>query len=116
MKTFWQNHPLTGDNSRERPYTNLQARLTTKSNTFTVHYWVQTLKKAPGGSASVWDESKDMVTGEMRGSETIERYINPNETGIPDYAAEYSGSSSASPTDLGAFYRWRTVQTRRFAP
>jgi uncharacterized protein (TIGR02600 family) len=116
MQTFWRNHALTGDNTRERPYTNLQARLTTRSNTYTVHYCVQTLKKKPGGNAAVWDETKDTVTGELRGSETIERYISPNEEGIPDYAGEYSADASAEPADLGAFYKWRTVQTRRFAP
>src|SRR5690606_481453 len=28
---YWQDHALVGDNSRERPYTNIQTRLTTKS-------------------------------------------------------------------------------------
>src|SRR5690606_927675 len=83
MQTFWNHHALTGDNTRERPYTNLQARLTTLANTYTVHYCVQTLKKKPSGNASVWDETKDVVTGELRGSETIERYVSPNQEGIP---------------------------------
>lgn len=116
MTSFWQSHAVTGDNSRERPYTNIQSRLTTKSNTYTVHYRVQTLKKRPGGNAAVWNEATDSVTGELRGSETIERYINPNDTTTPDYAELYSDNPSANPADLGTFYKWRTINSRKFQP
>jgi hypothetical protein len=56
------------------------------------------------------------VTGELRGATTLERYISPNDTGIPDYAALYSANPTASPQDLGTFYRWRIVNTREFTP
>ena len=102
--------------NRERPYANLLGRLTTKSKTFTVHDRVQTLKKPLGGNAGVWDETRDVVPGELRGSETIERFINPNETAIPDYAAIFSSDPAARPDDLGKFYKWRTTNSRRFAP
>ncbi len=54
---------LTGDNVRERPYTNLYSLLTTKSNTYTVHYRVQSLKQTPGGDYSTWREDRDTVLG-----------------------------------------------------
>ncbi len=50
-RLFWSNHLLTGDNLRERPYANIYPRLTTKSNTYTVHYKVQALKN-PGDEPS----------------------------------------------------------------
>jgi len=100
-----------------RPYTTLQTRLTTKSNTFTVHYRAQTLRKSPSSDPGVWDEERDRVTGEFRGATTLERYITPKDTRIPDYAAYYGGSAGgAEPEDLGAFYKWRILNTRRFAP
>lgn len=113
MSTFWDNYKLTGDNSRERPYTNLLGRLTTKSNTYTVHYRVQSLKKSSATPAGQWDESRDKVTGEYRGSTTVERYINPNDPAIPAYAS--SADTLAEP-GLGEFYKWRVVNTRKFAP
>jgi hypothetical protein len=113
MSIFWDNHKLTGDNSRERPYTNLLGRLTTKSNTYTVHYRVQALKKSSATPAGQWDESRDKVTGEYRGSTTVERYINPNDSAIPPYGS--SADPLAEP-GLGMFYKWRVVNTRKFEP
>ncbi len=111
MANFWKNHRLTGDNLRERIYTTLYPRLTTKSNTFTVHVRVQTLKASPLTPDGQWEESKGVITGEYRGSTLIERYINPNEPTIPDYAA----NPSATPA-LNTFYQWRTIASTRFAP
>jgi len=113
MSTFWDNNKLTGDNSRERSYTNILGRLTTKSNTYTVHYRVQSLKKSPATDAGQWDESRDKITGEYRGSTTIERYINPNETTIPDYG---SAADPLGEQGLGNFYKWRVINTRQFSP
>jgi len=122
-ENFWPTkYKLTGDNSRERPYTNLLGRLTTKSNTFTVHLRAQALKKAPDSPAGEWDETKDKVLGEYRGSVSIERYILPDmppndPKAVPNYV-----TSSVSPTTLAAlpplgnFYRWRTLSSRQFAP
>ena len=116
MASYWSANAVTGDNARERPYTNLVGRLTTKSNTYTVHYRVQALKQPPNPKAGEWDETRGVVTGEFRGSTTIERYITPKDTTIPDYAALYAAGPSATPSDLGTFYKWRTLNTRQFAP
>jgi len=120
--TFWSaTNSLTGDNSRERIYTTLQTRLTTKSNTFTVHYRVQVLKKASGTSANQWVEGKDIVASESRGSTLIERYVDPNDPDIPDFATQTGGNSSRFPSlsdrmNIDNYYRFRVVQSRRFAP
>jgi uncharacterized protein (TIGR02600 family) len=107
------SHFLTGDNSRERPYTTIYPRLTTKSNTFTVHYCVETLKKVTNSDPTIWDESQDVVTGQYRGSSTIERYVDPNDTTLPDFAA--SGGANYD-TALDAWYKFRVVNTKQFAP
>lgn len=120
--TFWSaTNSLTGDNSRERIYTTLQTRLTTKSNTFTVHYRVQVLKKASGTSANQWVEGKDIVASESRGSTLIERYVDPNDPDIPDFATQTGGNSSRFPSlsdrmNIDNYYRFRVVQSRKFAP
>ena len=111
MSSFWSNYNLTGDNMRERPYTTIIPRLTTKSNTFTVHFRVQSLKNPPA-NPGVWEEGKGTVTGDYRGSTTIERFINLEDPTLAntDFATDPSG-----PT-LDEFYRWRTIQTSQFAP
>ena len=114
MEAFWQNHALTGDNVRELIYTNLYPRLTTKSNTYTIHYVVQSLKKAPGSTAGTWTEQRDVVTGEYRGSTSIERFIDANNSSIPDYAA--TPSQIPSLATLDKFYRWRIIANRQFSP
>jgi len=111
MPAYWNTHQLTGDNLRERIYTTIYPRVTTKSNTYTVHYKVQVLKKTTSSVDASWDEAKDKVAGEYRGSTTIERYIDPNDTSIPDYGA----NPSVSP-DLDAFYKWHILSAKHFVP
>jgi len=110
LDSYWNSRRLTGDNSRERPYANLYPLLTTKSNTFNVHYRAQSLKRTPGGADDVWDESKDKVTGEYRGSQIIERFIDPNDPSIPDYA------DPSVTTPISDFYKFRMIQSKQFAP
>jgi uncharacterized protein (TIGR02600 family) len=112
MPTFWASKLLTGDNVRERPYANIYPRLTTKSNTYTVHYRVQTLKKVKTATsqANQWIEGKDVITSEYRGSSTVERYLDTGDTLIPDYAT----TTNATPIDV--YYRFRILQTKQFSP
>ena len=112
--SFWTTYSLTGDNLRERIYTTLYPRLTTKSNTYTVHFRAQSLKKLPTSAEGTWTEGKDAVTGEYRGSTPIERFIDSNNKDIPDYAGKSSEIPSLDPLDK--FYRWRVVENRQFAP
>lgn len=115
MEQFWQNHSPTGDNTRERPYSNLYARVTTRSNTFRVHMRAQVLRKARSVAADVFDPVKDAVLGEYRGSALIERYIDPTDTlnPIPDYAAS---SNPLTLPPLETFYKFRTLESKRFSP
>lgn len=110
MSTYWNTRRATGDNSRERAYATIYPRLTTKSNTFTIHYSAQSLQKVTGGDPAIWDETRDKITGEFRGSQTIERFIDPNDTTLPDYA------DSAVTTPISDFYKTRVLQAKQFAP
>ena len=114
IEDFLSRNLVTGDNSRERTYANLLGRVTTKSNTYTVHYKVQALKKSSATAPDAWDEAVDNVTGEYRGSTTIERYISPNETTIPDYASV--AAQLQNQPNLENYYKWRTISNRQFAP
>ena len=113
MNTYWDDKKLTGDNSRERPYATIYPRLTTKSNTYTVHVKAQALQKRKTNPATwdTWEEGKDIVISEYRGSETIERFVDPNNTGIPDYA-----DANANPMPISDFYRIRVLANKQFAP
>jgi uncharacterized protein (TIGR02600 family) len=115
MTTFWRNHSATGDNVRERPYSNLYSRLTTRSNTFRVHVRAQVLKKARSTAANIFDPASDSVLSEYRGSTLIERYIDPTDVShpIPDYAAS---PSPLSLPPLDTFYQYRVLESKRFSP
>ncbi|MDQ3622643.1 MAG: Verru_Chthon cassette protein A, partial [Verrucomicrobiota bacterium] len=118
MPTFWttaQETGLTGDNLRERPYSEIYPRLTTKSNTYTVHMRVQTLKQASNGDPKVWVEGRDQVLGEYRGSSTIERYVDPAEPKMPDYVRT-GETAPANELTLDYFYKFRILTTKRFQP
>ena len=110
--TYWSDHVLVGDNSRERPYTNIQQRVTTKSNTFKVHFRAQVIKQSRRESDDeyrTWRPTFDTVQAEYRGSSIVERYVDPNDENLEDYAETPSAS-------LSQHYRYRVVNPRRFAP
>lgn len=122
---------LVGDNSRERPYTTLLARLTTKSNTFQVHYRAQIIKQSPMSPTNAgqrrdeeeyktFDSDVDGVLAEYRGSTIIERFIDPNDDDdeLPDYAklADSNALRLGNFKSLDQFYRFRVVSEKRFAP
>lgn len=116
MPNFWNLNKLTADNSREHPYATLYPRLTTKSNTYRIHYRVQALQqvsRSRGGDAgawAVWTEGRDLVLAENRGSSVIERYVDPADPMLPDYAIINGGDT------LDKHYRFRVLGTTKFGP
>jgi hypothetical protein len=106
---FWnQQYALTGDNMRERPYSHIYPRITTRSNTYTVHLWTQTIRKSPASDPALFDPAKDSISGEYRGSALIERFIDPNDPELRDY--------NPKAERLDRYYRYRILQTKHFAP
>jgi hypothetical protein len=126
LGAFWNSNALTGDNSLERPYSMIYPRVTTKSNIFTVHVIAQSLKQAPTDLANgTWTENVDQVTGEVRGSYTIEKYYDPNTTDIttislgkfkPVNAANDGLIQTTSPYTTAAIRgaKWRLLCVKRF--
>ena len=115
MGSWWQDYQLTGDNAREGPYGHIYSRLTTKSNTFTVHVQAQSISKSPATPASEFVEGKDQITGEFRGSFLIERYLDPNS----DSLVKADGKTPATELDADGMvgpYKFRVVHSKKFAP
>ncbi|MEQ1747928.1 MAG: Verru_Chthon cassette protein A [Prosthecobacter sp.] len=120
MVRFWSSHSGTGDNTRERPYSNLYAKLTTRSNTFRVHVRAQTVKKAVRGpNVASFNPAEDLVTGEFRGSFLLERYVDLADLQEAGTKADFT---SGNPLDenvhppLDSYYRYRVLESKRFAP
>jgi len=100
--TWWNDYRLTGDNSRERPYAGLYPLLTTRSNTYTIHFRAQAIKRLSDGSIS--------VLAENRGSRLFERFIDPNDGRF--------GKDKIDPDQksLEPYFRFRTLLTKKFNP
>jgi uncharacterized protein (TIGR02600 family) len=117
IKSWWYDNPgttrksVTSDNMRERPYASIYPQLTTKSNTYTTFLKVQVLQKAPGTRPDEWVENRDRIRGEYRGSVMVERYIDPSDPALPDFTLPEQANTS-----LDDFYRYRTLNTKRFVP
>ncbi len=108
VESFWSDKTLTGDDKLESPYNALYPRVTTQSNTFTVHYWVERLAPSTEPSA------EPVVLGRYRGSAVVERYIDQN---VEEYGQPVSGSSAAEdvfPAMLD-LYKFRKVEQKQFA-
>jgi uncharacterized protein (TIGR02600 family) len=116
MTSFWQNNRLTGDNLREKPYVDIYPRLTTKSNTYTVHVRVEALQKTKGTAPDEWVHGRDRVAAEFRGSSIVERYIDVNDPTLPDFATRTATNPSAADVNIDRYYRMRVVSTKRFNP
>ena len=132
IKAWWYSGPgaerksLTGDNCRERPYAQLYPRLTTKSNSYTVHFRVQMLRQGIAASTPAsdprwaqWDERKGQVLGEYRGSSLIERYVDPGDTTLPDFATNSTVTLDGypdpnNPSKTLSAYNFRVVSTKKF--
>ena len=83
----------TGDNLRESPYAQLYPRLCTQSNVYCVHHRVQLLQQARGAKPNEWDDVRDHVQAERRGSCIIERRLARQSATLPDSATSSAARS-----------------------
>lgn len=115
LGAFWKSHSLTGDNSLERPYTLIYPRVTTRSNSYTVHVRVQTLKKAPADpDQGIFKDNRDQVLGEFRGSFVLERYLDANSAGFYVNGDPSKPSDETNPNAVLGPYRFRVVSSKQF--
>ncbi|XHR30561.1 MAG: Verru_Chthon cassette protein A [Chthoniobacteraceae bacterium] len=110
IKNFWAYSTLTGDNTLEAPYNALYPRLTTQSNTYIVYVRAQALQVGGSSTGGKFTNIRNRVTGEYRGSYEIERYLDLNDTALPDPAA---GSYSKT---LYPYYKFRILSAKQFIP
>ena len=118
MSSFWSAHKLTGDNALEKPYACIYPRLTTRSNSYTVHVRVQTLPQYSRNTTFILKAAQNQPTGEFRGSFLIERYLDANSAGFVDSTgkpATVPASGDTTGLALGP-YRFRVVSSKQFAP
>jgi hypothetical protein len=112
VEDFWRRHRLTGDNSKEQPYAHLYSRLTTRSNTYRVHFVAQALKKARSARPDTFDSSKEEVLSTFRGTCLIHRRIDPEHPDLPDYLSpDQDPASPLPPLDQLAAWRVSAIQT-----
>lgn len=115
LSSFWKSNIMTGDNSLERPYALLYPRLTTKSNSYTVHVRVQTLKKAPADTnQAIFRDGRDQVLGEFRGSFVIERYLDANTAGFYTNGDITKKSDETKVDGVLGPYKFRVVNSKQF--
>ncbi len=88
--------------------------MTTKSNTYTVHWRVQTLHGSTANPTQ-WTEGVNPVTAELRGSTLIDRYIDPGAT-LPDYATSTPAKSGETIQPMTYYYKWRVDSESYFQP
>ena len=112
MADFWDDHQLTGDNVIERPYTNIYPRMTTKSNSYRIHYLVQTIKKGRSSEPDQMDEQLDTVIGEHQGDALIERFVDPEDPELEDREFDFLGNRESE--SLDRLYQFRIRNIRRF--
>ncbi|MEI6535488.1 MAG: hypothetical protein WCN98_09130 [Verrucomicrobiaceae bacterium] len=72
-----------------------------------MHCRVQVLKKSRSTGVAEWDEGKDGVSSEYRGSSVIERYVDANDTKLPDFVSDVTKR-------VDDFYKFRVVNTKKF--
>ncbi len=130
MMSWWQGSSLstmslTGDNLREEPYDHIYPRLTTKSNSYTVHYRVQRLQKNQKDrqAGDEWVEGRDAILADQRGSTLLERYVDPNDAGLTaawdtnTMSLNFAASNLTKNTpDLSQYYKFRVISTKQSLP
>ena len=117
LESFWGKHKLTGDNSLEKPYASIYPRLTTRSNSYTVHVRVQTLAQNSRNTSFILKAAQSQPTGEFRGSFLIERYLDANSAGFVDSTGKSVPNPGANTAGLALGpYRFRVVSSKQFVP
>jgi len=112
MRAFWSRHRLTGDNSKERPYANLYGRLTTRSNTYRVHYRIEVLTPSRPDADGRLNPDSLTVLATQEGAALVERQLDPSHPDLPDAVATLQQGHLPPPLDY--YYDWQIRQIHRF--
>ncbi|TDU80757.1 uncharacterized protein (TIGR02600 family) [Prosthecobacter fusiformis] len=114
---FWEEHAITAENLKERPYTNLYPRLTTRSNTYQVFVRTQVIRKARSSDPTKFETGKDQIGAEYRGSAVIERYLDQNDPQLlPASGLDFAVGNMTTKPHLDELHRFRVIAQTRFDP
>jgi hypothetical protein len=114
---FWENHAITAENLKEKPYANIYPRVTTRSNTFKVHMRIQMIHKARSADPAKFVADADKPGAEYRGSAVIERYLDLNDPALdPTKGLDFATTNPASKPSLDSYHRFRIIAQQRFDP
>ena len=114
---FWEEHAVTGENLKERPYTNIYPRLTTRSNTYQVFMRAQVINKARSSNPAKFEATVDQIGAEYRGSAVIERYLDLNDPRLkPAQGLDFATGDLASKPTLDDLHKFRVITQKRFDP
>jgi len=81
--------------------------VTARSDTFTVHYRVQVLTHNAAAHPNVWSEGSDSIMSDARGSALLERYVDPDDPRLRDFATDRNAT-------LDDCYKFRVLRVQRF--
>ncbi len=83
-----------------------------------MHVRAQSIRKAVRSVApDVFDPERDQMSGEFRGSFLLERYIDQADLVRAGSQVNYAdGSDPFSKEPLESYYRFRVLESKRFAP
>ena len=70
----------------------------------------QVITKARSSDIAVFDPERDTISAEYQGSTLIERYLDPTDRTIPDFAV------TPGETPLRKYYKFRVLNENRFIP
>ena len=75
----------------------------------TVHYRVQVLTHNAAAHPNVWNEGSDSIASEARGSALLERYVDPDDPRLRDFATDRNAT-------LDDCYKFRVIRVQRVWP
>ena len=80
-----------------------------------MHVIAQALKKNKAGDAGVFGQKGDHVAAEWKGTFLVERFLDPNDSRLPDFAGAAALSDWSSPTyNADTYYQTRVLQVKEW--
>lgn len=114
---FWEEHAVTAENLKERPYANIYPRVTTRSNTFQVFVRAQVIQKSRATNPETFVPGEDKVGAEYRGSAVVERYLDLGDPEFdPSKGTDWATGNLAAKGSLDERHRFRVIVQKRFDP
>ena len=115
MKSFWNRHRLTGDNVKERPYTNMYPRLTVTVQHFQGAFVCSVSDQGPRARRPMCGKLDAMSSPVNTAAPQLSnaRSVQTTPTS-PTTPSRFQRQAELPPLDQ--YYTYRIVNVKRFAP